>query len=265
MKISTFYNHVADAAKQQGVSLEEMMLRVKALGIDYLEMDLSVAGHIEETAALLDKVGIRASNICVNYEWGKDPEDMLDDVQIRMAKAFHSDKIMPIPGLYSSEARDPKELENMLQGMKTLAAKAEAEGLGICIEDYDTVLSPIATMGGMKYFLDRIPNLKVAFDTGNFAYVCEDVLEAYRLFSDRIIHMHLKDRSNAETSGKPKKRIDGVQMYSCSVGSGDLPLGEVIKDLQQNGYDGICTLEFYDVKDYWKCIQESVSFVKQFA
>jgi hypothetical protein len=36
MKISVFYHHVRMAAEQQGVPLEEMMRRVKALGVDYL-------------------------------------------------------------------------------------------------------------------------------------------------------------------------------------------------------------------------------------
>lgn len=265
MKISVFYHHVRSAAEQQGVSLEEMMRRVKALGVDYLEMDMEVAEHIDETAALLARVGLKASNICVGYNWAKDPDNMLDDIQIRMAKAFHSDKIMPIPGLYSSDAKDPAELQNMLHGMETLAKKALDEGLHICIEDFDNELSPIATMEGMKYFTDRIPNLCVAFDTGNFHFACESVLKAYDLLYDRIIHVHLKDRADSVRPGKPKIRIDGVPMYPCSVGDGDLPLSIVIDDLKVRRYPGIYTVEFYDVEDYWKAIQESVSYVKLFA
>ena len=94
MKISVFYHHVRMAAEQQGVSLEEMMRRVKALGIDYLEMDLEVADRIEETAELLRRTGLQVSNVCVFYPWAKDPDYMLDDVQIRMAKDFVSDKII---------------------------------------------------------------------------------------------------------------------------------------------------------------------------
>ena len=265
MKISVFYHHVRSAAAQQGVSLEEMMQRVKALGVDYLEMDMEVADHIEETAALLDRVGLKASNICVGYPWAKEPDNMLDDIQIRMAKAFHSDKIMPIPGLYSSEAKDPQELANMLQGMTTLAEKALKEGLHICIEDFDNALSPIATIEGMKYFTDRIPNLCVAFDTGNFYFVNQSVLRAYDMLYDRIIHVHLKDRADGVRPGTPKIKIDGVPMYPCSVGDGDLPLSIVLDDLKIKHYTGIFTVEFYDVADYWKAIQESVNYVKLFA
>ena len=265
MKISVFYHHVRAAAEQQGVSLEEMMQRVKALGVDYLEMDMEVADHIEETAELLSRVGLAASNVCCFYPWAKEPDNMLGDVQIRMAKAFHSDKIMPIPGLYSSEERDPAELENMLQGMKTLAKKAAEEGLRICIEDFDNELSPIATMEGMKYFTDRIPSLNVAFDTGNFSFSCENVLKAYDLLFNWIIHVHLKDRADAFRPGAPKKRTDGSLMYPCAVGDGDLPLSIIIDDLEDRRYRGIYTLEFYDVEDYWKAIQESVNYLKLFA
>ena len=265
MKISIFYDHVRSAAVQQGVSLEEMLLRVKALGVEYLEMDLGVADKIEETAELLDRVGMKASNICVGYPWAAEPDNMLDDVQIRMAKAFHADKIMPIPGLYSGPEKDPQELANMLQGMTTLAEKAQAEGIRVCIEDFDNELSPIATMEGMKYFTDRVPNLCVAFDTGNFYFACESLLKAYDMLNDRIIHVHLKDRADSFRPGTPKIRVDGVPMYPCSVGDGDLPLSILISDLVERRYQGIFTLEFYDVEDYWKSIQESVNYVKLFA
>ena len=265
MKISVFYHHVRMAAEQQGVTLEEMMRRVKALGIDYLEMDLEVADRIEETAELLRRTGLQVSNVCVLYPWAKDPDNMLDDIQIRMAKAFGSDKIMPIPGLYSSEEKDPQELANMLQGMKTLAKKAQDEGLRICIEDFDNALSPIATIAGMQYFLKRIPNLCVAFDTGNFHFACESVLHAYDQLFNHIIHVHLKDRADSKRPGTPKEKIDGTFMYPCAVGDGDLPLSIIIDDLQERKYRGIFTVEFYDVADYWKAIQDSVNYVKLFA
>lgn len=265
MKISVFYHHVRMAAEQQGVPLEEMMRRVKALGVDYLEMDLEVRDRIEETAELLELVGLRASNICVFYPWAKEPDNMLDDVAIRMAKAFGSDKIMPIPGLYSSPAKDPRELENMLRGMQTLAKRAAEEGLSICIEDYDNALSPIADSKGMQYFLDRIPNLCVAFDTGNFHFVCENVLHAYDQLFNHIIHVHLKDRAESKRPGQPTVRTNGVPMYPCAVGDGDLPLSIIIDDLKSRKYREIYTVEFYNVEDYWQAIRDSVNYVKMFA
>ncbi len=265
MKISVFYHHVRMAAEQQGVPLEEMMRRVKALGVDYLEMDLEVADRIEETAELLLDSGLQASNICVFYPWAKEPDNMLDDVAIRMAKAFGSDKIMPIPGLYSSPAKDPRELGNMLQGMQTLAKKAAEEGLMICIEDFDNVLSPISDSEGMLYFLQRIPNLCVAFDTGNFHFVCENMLRAYDRLFNHIIHVHLKDRADSEHPGTPTVRTDGSVMYPCAVGDGDLPLSIIIDDLKERKYRGIYTVEFYNVADYWQAIQDSVNYVKMFA
>lgn len=264
MKIGVFYHHVLEAARQRNVSLCEMMKKVKAMGVDYLEMDLLVADKIEETAALLKNCGLSASNICVNYDWGNDPTDMLGDIQIRMAHAFGSDKIMPIPGLYAGEKKDPAALSNMLEGMDRLAEKARREGLAICIEDYDNARSPIASSEGMRYFLDRIPRLGVAFDTGNFLYACEDVCDAYERLSDRIIHVHLKDRANSYRPGGKKLRMDGAPMYPCAVGDGDLPLAQLIREWKDRKYQGIFTLEFYDAADYYQCIEDSVKYVLQF-
>ena len=77
--------------------------------------------------------------------------------------------------------------------------------------------------------------------------------------------MHLKDRADSKRPGTPKEKIDGTFMYPCAVGEGDLPLSIIIDDLQERKYRGIFTVEFYDVADYWKAIQDSVNYVKLFA
>lgn len=266
MKISVFFHHVRDAANQNNMSLEEMFDYVKSLGIDYLEIDAAdFKEGAEEFYELMTKHGLKASNICLLHHWENDPEDMMDDLQIRVAKAMHCDKIMPIPGLYTSEEKPAAELANMLKGFQTIAAKAQAEGLKVCMEDYDHTLSPIATMGGMKYFVDNIPGLKIAFDTGNFRFSAEDALDAYDLLGDGIIHMHLKDRSYKECPGDTKTATDGVVLYPCAVGAGDMPMKEIIEKELKKGYDGIFTIEFYGAADMKACIEDSVKFLNTIA
>ena len=264
MKLGIFYHHVREAAKAEGVSIGEMLDYVKSLGIDYLEMDMDNASDIEGTASLVKEHGFTASNICVMYPWQKDASEMLEGVQIRMAKAFGADKIMPIPGLYTGEDSEKvKELDRMIDGMSALSDKAKEVGLSICIEDYDNALSPIASMEGMKFFCDYVPDLKVAFDTGNFEFYCEDAWEAYELLKDKIIHVHLKDRAQKKvTEGHPKEKLDHSFMYPCAVGDGDIPVAKIVKDLLRSGYDGIFTIEHYDVEDYKTAITRSVAYLK---
>jgi len=151
------------------------------------------------------------------------------------------------------------ELSRMVRGMKRLSELAKENGLTLTIEDYDDAMSPIATIGGMKIFLDAIPDLKVAFDTGNFAFSGDDVLDAKRELLNRTKHVHLKDRLWSRTgTGDPKECPDGTLLWPCAVGDGDLPIKEILQELRAIGYDGYAMAEFFGAASYAELIEKSI-------
>ena len=152
------------------------------------------------------------------------------------------------------------ELSRMVHGMKRLSELAKENGLTLTIEDYDDAMSPIATIGGMKIFLDAIPDLKVAFDTGNFAFSGDDVLDAKREFIGRTRHVHLKDRLWTRTgTGDPKECLDGTLLWPCAVGDGDLPIKEILQELRAVGYNGYAMAEFFGAASYAELIEKSIA------
>lgn len=152
------------------------------------------------------------------------------------------------------------ELSRMIQGMKRLSELAKDNGLTLTIEDYDDAMSPIATIGGMKIFLDAIPDLKVAFDTGNFAFSGDDVLDAKRELLNRTKHVHLKDRLWSRTgTGDPKECPDGTLLWPCAVGDGDLPIKEILQELKAVGYSGYAMAEFFGAASYSELIEKSIA------
>ena len=151
----------------------------------------------------------------------------------------------------------------MIQGMKKLSELAKENGLTLTIEDYDDAMSPIATIGGMKIFLDAISDLKVAFDTGNFAFSGDDVLDAKREFIGRTRHVHLKDRLWSRTgTGDPKECPDGTLLWPCAVGDGDLPIKEILQELKAVGYNGYAMAEFFGAASYAELIEKSIENLK---
>ena len=131
------------------------------------------------------------------------------------------------------------------------------------MEDFDSQLSPIATAEGLLRFLEGCPGLSCAFDTGNFRYAGQDVLEAYTLLRSRVGHVHLKDRAYTQSNGEnPKTAVDGTDLYPAPVGSGDLPLDQVMARLRQDGYNGIYTIEHYDSNRTLDYLRQSVEWVK---
>ena len=112
----------------------------------------------------------------------------------------------------------------------------------------------------MKIFLDAIPDLKVAFDTGNFAFSGDDVLDAKREFIGRTRHTHLKDRLWSRTgTGDPKECPDGTLLWPCAVGDGDLPIKEILQELKAVGYNGYAMAEFFGAASYAELIEKSIA------
>ena len=155
------------------------------------------------------------------------------------------------------------ELKLMVEGMCRLSELARESGLTLIMEDYDDAMSPIATIEGMKIFLDAITDLKVAFDTGNFAFSGDDVLDAGKEFFARTAHVHMKDRLWSHTgSGDPKACVDGTLLWPCAVCDGDIPMDEILRGLKAVGYDGYLMAEFFGAASYAELIEKSAKNLK---
>lgn len=281
LKIGTFFHHIRMASAERGESLDKTLGLIRDLGYVAAELDADDL----DGAELLKDHDIAVSSIYRQYSWrdGIDEARMMEHIEL--AKKLGTDMIMAIPGLFSEEAwkcldgkilgakgaigdmaqlmcRDDilsVELSRMIQGMKKLSELAKENGLTLTIEDYDDAMSPIATIGGMKIFLDTIPDLKVAFDTGNFAFSGDDVLDAKREFIGRTRHVHLKDRLWTRTgTGDPKECPDGTLLWPCAVGDGDLPIKEILQELNTIGYDGYAMAEFFGAASYAELIEKSI-------
>ena len=285
LKIGTFFHHIRMASAERNESLDETLEWLRGLGYEAAELDADDL----DGAELLKGHGIAVSSIYRQYRWrdGIDEARMMEHIEL--AKKLGTGRIMAIPGLFSEKAckcldgrilgakgaigdmaqlmcRDDilsVELSLMVQGMKKLSELAKENGLTLTIEDYDDAMSPIATIGGMKIFLDAIPDLKVAFDTGNFAFSGDDVLDAKREFIGRTRHVHLKDRLWTRTgTGDPKECSDGTLLWPCAVGDGDLPIKEIMQELRAIGYNGYAMAEFFGAASYSELIEKSIENLK---
>ena len=128
------------------------------------------------------------------------------------------------------------------------------------IEDFDDEKSPIADAEGMLWFLERIPSLRAAFDTGSFMYSARSETEAFKQLQKKIVHIHCKDRSLDEKMGcEFKLTIDGKKLYPSPVGFGCVKMAEIVDALENDGFDGIYTIEHFRANnqaEYIKCSTE---------
>ena len=256
--LGTFFHHIRQASAERNESFDNTLDWVREIGYKGAELDADDLDGSER----LKLHDIAASSIYRQYRWneGIDEERMKD--HIRIAQNLGAYKIMAIPGLFSEQGDRDEELKRMIEGMSRLSDLARENGLTLTIEDYDDALSPIATIKGMKSFLDVIPDLKVAFDTGNFVFSGDDVIEAKNEFFSRTIHVHLKDRLWSTTGkGDPKECVDGRLLWPCAVGEGDIPMDEIIDDLKNIEYDGYVMAEFFGISSYSYAIEKSADYL----
>ena len=98
----------------------------------------------------------------------------------------------------------------------------------------------------VKNVLDRSP-VGWTFDMGHLMIGGYDPLEFLRDARDRIVHVHLKDvhlDKAAPVFAGEQSIMQGVQngMF-CAMGDGDVPIAEIINELETSGYDRWYVLE----------------------
>ena len=114
-----------------------------------------------------------------------------------------------------------------------IVAEAGKRGITITVEDFGGTANPCSYAKYLKRFLDEIPELRFALDSGNLHYAGrgEDILEVMEYTRGRIGHVHLKDQ----------KREDN-HAYE-TLGLGVVPNERIVKTVNASGYTGWYTLE----------------------
>ena len=108
----------------------------------------------------------------------------------------------------------------------------------------DSINKWVGEHEGWEYIYDDAPS------SDNFLFFGEDVLKAYDLLEKRIVHVHMKDIAYAPLRGEAgKTAITGKKLYPAPVGSGELPMAEIVRRLYERGYNGIYAFEHFNAGD----------------
>ncbi len=279
MELSVFYEHIEEAAKQSGRPVAEVLDIVSSAGIRLVEIDsLRLENEYDRIMPLLENSGINISCIYKTFDFV-----VTDDVAAEIRKAqqladmaveCHSPRILIVPGFVTEGGTvDDKVYNKVSECVSRTAKYAKANGIQTVMEDFDNEYSPCRNIEGLLKISQSVPELGIAFDTGNFRYSCEDVLEAYDALKDRIVHVHLKDRmyrtdnksdiDDTKYAGDIAVAMDGVQMYSCAVGDGHIPIAQVINKLKAKGYDGVYAIEHFGAHNQLQSILKSADYIRR--
>lgn len=264
MKISVFYDHILQAAEQTGKEISFLLREAKAAGIDAVEINMTYLDEHRETYDLLKDAQLAVSCVYEFYEMDSRDETARAKLHVKTARKAGADKILVVPGFFSEEESSNyaaciqdytqttallthnKKACRMAEGMSRLTALAKAQGIQVVMEDFDHICSPIACVNGMKWFAAQIPDLRFTFDTGNFIIHGENIFTAWDALKEKVVHVHCKDRGE----------------QSVAVGSGRLPMKEILSQIVKSGYDGYFAIEHFDALNQEECIKKSALFLK---
>lgn len=107
--------------------------------------------------------------------------------------------------------------------LKTYAAKAEAAGVTIVIENHQDFTSE-ELVGFCEEFG---PAVRIVYDTGNSFPVAEAPLDFTRVIAPYVRHVHLKDYRAQWTD-------EGYRLVRCAIGDGAVPFPELFAILGEH-------------------------------
>lgn len=263
MRLSIFYDHVVKASQQSGKSIAEILSAISDSGIQAVELDLFHLDEPQEHLAYLKTAGIKVACVNAFYSMEKEFNEEQACAHIDAAIRCGADHILVVPGFLSEQEgaclgdviHDKKETYSFLdrcpsavriaEGLARITEMAKSRGISVTIEDFDNTASPVSGLNSMLWYLDKIPDLKCTFDTGNFITHNDDLFEAWACLKERVIHVHCKDRGTGPVA----------------IGGGTLPIARILNDISKDGYKGYTAIEHYGSSDQLGYMLRSAAYI----
>lgn len=246
-RISLFYDHVESITQQKKISFQDAAQKIKDLGYTGIDVPVTID---PAKLQILNNLGFEHACAIAQIDFTKGEQQEQVNQALNFMEANHYDKVLLVPGLMPKNAT-PQLWKVLAERIASFAAKANARGMEVMLEDYDNPQSPCYNTAALDALFATSSYLGHNFDTGNYTYCNEDVLVTLEHFLPLVHHVHLKDRSATNRA------------ESVAIGTGISNTKETVVRLLATNYKGYFTVEHYGVKDMLACAAISIQNVKQ--
>lgn len=245
-RISIFAQHIDAIAQQENISFAEAAALVKQMGYEGVDIKEKAS---EDQIRILDSLGFEHAS-AITYIYFTDGEK-LDEIteSIAWLKSHGFERTLLVPGFFKEDPTE-EDMKTVADRIATYTELAAKEGILIMVEDYDNSDSPCFNIERLSAIFSASGIAGHVLDSGNYLSAGEDCLVALDKFLSRIGHVHLKDRISAE------------DMKCPPVGTGCIPIKEVITRLVRSGYDGWLTVEQFGSQNMLRDCQTSYANVR---
>lgn len=264
-----FYKEFSDGS----MSFDKFIAFCKELQVDGVELSeqhlVGVdAGKVRET---LQTVGLDLPSYVIAADFVQPDKKRMEEAILqtteKIAKAIEcgAKHIMlspgsPKDGLSLEEARDL-----IAQGLEMITRFGTDRGLTVSTENHGGLAYFRGRVEHMMEFCKKAPLLSLTFDSGNFLFVGEDLLQALNALCEKVVHVHLKDYvilDEDTNSGKDFTR-NTVSLESVPLGRGNVPTCDILGTLRNRGYKGYISLESGGTDAPEDGIREGLQYVRK--
>ena len=191
----------------------------------------------KDMAAELKEMGFKSLVYCIGGWQPKDVENI--DKSYRFAKALGAKVLTGCMPLDGAEKILP-ELERC----------GKLYSMYFAIENHPA--PNIESPADVKRLTEGYTTIGANLDTGIYNMLGYDVLAAAHLLRDRMYHVHFKDTFKGGHDCLP-------------IGDGDAPLAELLKLLEQWGYEHMVSVEFEYENDPEQGLLKSMAYIRKYS
>jgi sugar phosphate isomerase/epimerase len=233
------------------------VMKAAELGYDYVEPMLhwgrellSEAGYFHSVSMLddplrltraCDRYGVRLSGVSAHTPLCK-PEISTEYLKqaIRFAAEAHAPVVITDEGPKPDWTTEEEDHVLMRYVLQEAAKVAEPRGVLLGLEPHQQYSK---TPAGLRRIVDLVdsPAIGVNFDTGNSYLAGEDPLVWLESVADRLVHLHAKEISVAQSESE-RGRVTGTPV-GCACGEGVIDWAHVIDICRQAPRDIVLSVE----------------------
>lgn len=259
MKKSIFLSHVIEIANVNGLSVSDAFNLVENLGYDGLDVDYELLYNYRNEILKSKLVPVNVYAL-FNFNISDEVEKLnrfFSDV-----KSVGCKTVMIIP---LTDGDDGTGFNKAVLGLQTACDVSKKYGITVTIEPFDFDTSYTCYYKNLKTFLNKVNDLKLTFDTGNFLYDGISFETAFSELKDKIVHVHLKDRTTFSISNATKLfyMANGKGYYSAPVNEGVMGIENIIKLLKSINYKGYVTAEHFCAGNQLEYVKRSIKNVSE--
>lgn len=237
------YNNMLQDIHNAGYQYVDVSdMEVRLFGAEQLKTMLA-AQELQVACVLLFDTYPLTENMAKKIQHARDTIDQ--------TKAVGAGLVMLIPsaqeiGKFNTDTPVPSRqamTETMAACWAEIAAYGQSQGVTCVIEDTPNLQIPLDTVEEMEDMFQRVPELRMLYDTGNMLLVDADPVTYLQAFIDKTVHLHLKDMEYVSLDQPGDINLHGQKMNSTYHGTGLIPFPEIFAVLRSCGYQGFMTVE----------------------